>query len=209
MIDKESLKKCLKLYLVTDSEMLKGRDFYKCLEDAISSGITTVQLREKNASGREFLRKAMKLREITERYGVKFIINDRVDIALICDADGVHVGQSDIDVREVRKLIGNNKILGVSARTLEEATCANDGADYLGVGSIFTTSTKLDAKSASFETVKEIKEKVDMPFVLIGGINLDNIDKLKCLESDGYAIISAILKAEDISKEVEKWTLKI
>ncbi|MCW0882405.1 thiamine phosphate synthase [Clostridioides difficile] len=210
MIDKESLKKCLKLYLVTDSEMLKGRDFYKCLEDAISSGITTVQLREKNASGREFLRKAMKLREITERYGVKFIINDRVDIALICDADGVHVGQSDIDVREVRKLIGNNKIIGVSARTLEEATCAkNDGADYLGVGSIFTTSTKLDAKSASFETVKEIKEKVDMPFVLIGGINLDNIDKLKCLESDGYAIISAILKAEDISKEVEKWTLKI
>ncbi len=104
--------------------MLKGRDFYKCLEDAISSGITTVQLREKNASGREFLRKAMKLREITKRYGVKFIINDRVDIALICDADGVHVGQSDIDVREVRKLIGNNKILGVSARTLEEAICA-------------------------------------------------------------------------------------
>lgn len=152
----------------------------------------------------------MKLREITKRYGVKFIINDRVDIALICDADGVHVGQSDIDVREVRKLIGNNKILGVSARTLEEAICAkNDGADYLGVGAIFTTSTKLDAKSASFETVKEIKEKVDMPFVLIGGINLDNIDKLKCLESDGYAIISAILKAEDISKEVEKWTLKI
>ncbi|VIG09043.1 thiamine-phosphate pyrophosphorylase [Clostridioides difficile] len=210
MIDKESLKKCLRLYLITDSEMLEGRDFYKCIEDAISSGITTVQLREKNTCGREFLRKAMKLREITKRYGVKFIINDRVDIALICDADGVHVGQSDIDVREVRKLIGNDKILGVSARTLEEAIYAkNDGADYLGIGSIFATSTKLDAKSASFETVKEIKEKVDMPFVLIGGINLDNIDKLKCLDSDGYAIISAILKAEDISKEVEKWTLKI
>lgn len=210
MIDKENLKKDLKLYLVTDSEMLEGRDFYKCIEDAIASGITTVQLREKNAPGREFLKKAMKLREITKRYGVKFIINDRVDIALICDADGVHVGQSDIDAREVRKLIGDDKILGVSARTLEEGICAkNDGADYLGIGSIFTTSTKLDAKSASFETVKEIKEKVDIPFVLIGGIKLDNVDKLKSLDSDGYAIISAILKAKDISKEVEKWTLKI
>lgn len=210
MIDKENLKKDLKLYLVTDSEMLEGRDFYKCIEDAIASGITTVQLREKNAHGREFLKKAMKLREITKRYGVKFIINDRVDIALICDADGVHVGQSDIDAREVRKLIGDDKILGVSARTLEEAIYAkNDGANYLGIGSIFTTSTKLDAKSASFETVKEIKEKVDIPFVLIGGIKLDNVDKLKSLDSDGYAIISAILKAKDISKEVEKWTLKI
>lgn len=210
MINKENLKKDLKLYLVTDSEMLEGRDFYKCIEDAIASGITTVQLREKNAHGREFLKKAMKLREITKRYGVKFIVNDRVDIALICDADGVHVGQSDIDAREVRKLIGNDKILGVSARTLEEAIYAkSDGADYLGIGSIFTTSTKLDAKSASFETVKKIKEKVDIPFVLIGGIKLDNVDKLKSLDSDGYAIISAILKAKDISKEVEKWTLKI
>lgn len=210
MIDKENLKKDLKLYLVTDSEMLEGRDFYKCIEDAIASGITTVQLREKDASGRAFLKKAMKLREITRRYGIKFIVNDRVDIALICDADGVHVGQSDIDAREVRKLIGDDKILGVSARTLEEAICAkNDDADYLGIGSIFTTSTKLDAKSASFETVKVIKEKVDIPFVLIGGIKLDNIDKLKSLNSDGYAIISAILKSENISKEVEKWTLKI
>ncbi|MCC0649908.1 thiamine phosphate synthase [Clostridioides sp. ZZV15-6598] len=210
MIDKECLKKDLKLYLVTDSEMLEGRDFYKCIEDAIASGITTVQLREKNTSGKEFLKKAMRLREITRKHGVKFIINDRVDIAIICDADGVHVGQSDIDAKEVRKLIGKDKILGVSARTLGEAICAkNDGADYLGIGSIFTTSTKLDAKSASFETVKEIKEKVDIPFVLIGGIKLDNIDKLKCLNSDGYAIISAILKSENISEEVEKWTLKI
>lgn len=210
MIDKECLKKYLKLYLVTDSEMLEGRDFYKCIEDAIVSGITTVQLREKNTSGKEFLKKAMRLREITRKHGVKFIINDRVDIAIICDADGVHVGQSDIDAKEVRKLIGKDKILGVSARTLEEAICAkNDGADYLGIGSVFTTSTKLDAKSASFETVKEIKEKVNIPFVLIGGIKLDNIDKLKCLNSDGYAIISAILKSENISEEVEKWTLKI
>lgn len=210
MIHKEILKEDLKLYLVTDSEMLKGRDFYKCIEEAIYSGITTVQLREKCASGKEFLEKAVKLREITKRYGAKLIINDRVDIAIICGADGVHVGQSDICAKEVRKLIGSDKILGVSARTVEEAICAkNDGADYLGIGSIFTTSTKLDAKSASFDTVREIKSTIDIPFVLIGGIKLDNVDKLKCLNSDGYAIISAILKSENISKEVEKWLSKL
>lgn len=207
---KNNKKEVLKLYLVTDSDILKSRDFYKCIEDAIKGGVTMVQLREKNASGSEFLEKAMKLRALTKKYNVSFVINDRVDIAMLCDADGVHVGQSDIDAKSVRKLIGKDKILGVSARNLKEAQKAKeDGADYIGVGAMYSTSTKLDAKVVSFDTVKEIKEKVNIPIVLIGGIDLNNLDELKVLESDGYAIVSAILKKEDIYLESKKWIEKI
>ena len=207
---KSNIKEQLKLYLVTDSDILKNRDFYKCIEDAIKGGVTMVQLREKNASGKEFLEKAIKLREITKKHNVVFVINDRVDIAIICDADGVHVGQSDIDAKEVRKLIGPNKILGVSARNLQEAKCAKeDSADYIGVGAMYNTSTKLDAKSVDFKTVEEIKENVEIPIVLIGGINLDNMKDLKPLESDGYALVSAILNSEDIYLESKKWIAKI
>lgn len=203
---KEDLRKDLKMYLITDSDILEGRDFYKCIEDGLKGGVTMLQLREKNADGGEFLEKALKLRELTKKYGVKFIIDDRIDIALLCDADGVHVGQSDIDAKSARKLIGQDKILGVSARTVKEAQKAKeDGADYLGIGAMFSTSTKLDAKSVSFETLKEIKDNVDIPFVLIGGINLNNVGELKRFNPDGYAIISAILKEQDICAEVKKW----
>lgn len=206
MVDKKSLKDALKLYLVTDSVILRGRDFYKCIEDAIKGGVTMVQLREKDISGKEFLERAIKLRELTKRYGVSLIINDRVDIALLCDADGVHVGQSDIGAKDVRRLLGEDKIVGVSARSVEEAkTAKEDGADYIGIGAMFATSTKLDAKSVSLETVENIKNNVDIPFVLIGGINLENLDMLKKLDSDGYAIVSSILKAEDIYLETKKW----
>ncbi|GAA3643913.1 thiamine phosphate synthase [Asaccharospora irregularis] len=206
MVDKKSLKDALKLYLVTDSVILRGRDFYKCIEDAIKGGVTMVQLREKDISGREFLERAIKLRELTKRYGVSFVINDRIDIALLCDADGVHVGQSDIGAKDVRRLVGEDKIVGVSARSVEEAkTAKEDGADYIGIGAMFATSTKLDAKSVSLETVENIKNNVDIPFVLIGGINLENLDTLKKLDSDGYAIVSSILKAEDIYLETKKW----
>ena len=186
MIDRECLRKDLKMYLITDSNILKGRDFYKCIEDGLRAGTTMLQLREKDVDGGEFLEKALKLRELTRKYGVKFIINDRIDIALLCDADGVHVGQSDIDAKSARKLIGEDKILGVSARTLEEAKKAKeDGADYLGVGTMFSTSTKLDAKSVSFETLEEIQKKVNLPFVVIGGINLGNVGQLKPFNPDG------------------------
>lgn len=206
---KNKLKEDLKLYLVTDSDILKNRDFYKCIEDALKGGVTMVQLREKDASGKEFLEKALKLRELTKKYNTTFIINDRVDIALLCDADGVHVGQSDIDAKHVRTLIGPDKILGVSARDIEEARAAyENGADYIGVGAMYSTSTKLDAKSVSFDTVKAIKENTNMPIVLIGGINLDNFEELKSLNCDGYAIVSAILKANDIYLETKKWTEK-
>lgn len=200
----------LKLYLVTDSDILRDRDFYNSIEEALKGGVTMLQLREKNASGKEFLGKAIKLRELTKKYNVKFIINDRVDIAMLCDADGVHVGQSDIPANKVRELIGEDKIVGVSARTVEEAlTAKENGADYLGVGAMFTTRTKLDAKSVSIEKLKEIKEVIKLPVVAIGGLSLSNIDKLKECNVDGYAVVSAILGAENIKLECEKWIEKI
>ena len=206
MINKEKLKKDLKLYLVTDSEILKDRDFYKCIEDAIKSGVTMVQLREKNTDGKEFLEKAIKLRELTNKYNVTFVINDRIDIAMLVDADGVHIGQSDIDAVSARKLLGDNKIIGVSARNLQEAKIAKEnGADYLGIGAMFSTSTKSDAKLVSFNTLEEIIKEVNLPFVLIVGITLDNVKKLKHFKPDGYALVSGILGTDDISKRVEKW----
>ena len=206
MIDINKLKESLKLYLVTDSDLLKGRDFYKCIEEAMKAGVTMIQLREKEADGKEFLEKAIRLRELTKKYDVSFIINDRIDIAMLCDADGVHVGQSDIDTMSVRKLIGENKIIGVSVRNVEEAVKAKkDGADYLGIGAMFSTSTKLDAKNVSFDTLNEIIKEVNMPFVLIGGINLDNVHNLKMFNPDGYALVSGILGATDISSRVKLW----
>jgi thiamine-phosphate pyrophosphorylase len=210
VVDREKLKKELKLYLITDYEMVKERDFYRCIEEALKGGVTILQHREKNVSGREFLGRALKLRELTRKYGVKLIINDRVDIALLCDADGVHVGQSDIDAINVRKLIGDDKILGVSAKTVNEAEKAlADGADYIGIGAMFTTNTKGDAEYSSFETVKEIRANVDIPFVLIGGISLENVDHLIPLNADGYSVISSILKADDIYNQTKKWIAKI
>ena len=210
MINKEKLKKDLKLYLVTDSEILKDRDFYKCIEDAIKSGVTMVQLREKNTDGKEILEKAIKLRELTNKYNVTFVINDRIDIAMLVDADGVHIGQSDIDAVSARKLLGDNKIIGVSARNLQEAKIAKEnGADYLGIGAMFSTSTKSDAKLVSFNTLEEIIKEVNLPFVLIGGITLDNVKKLKHFKPDGYALVSGILGTDDISKRVEKWYERI
>ena len=202
MINKDKLKKDLKLYLVTDSKI--------CIEDAIKSGVTMVQLREKNTDGKEFLEKAIKLRELTNKYNVTFVINDRIDIAMLVDADGVHIGQSDIDAVSARKLLGDNKIIGVSARNLQEAKIAKEnGADYLGIGAMFSTSTKSDAKLVSFNTLEEIIKEVNLPFVLIGGITLDNVKKLKHFKPDGYALVSGILGTDDISKRVEKWYERI
>lgn len=210
MVNVEKLRENLKLYLVTDSDILRDRDFYKCIEDAMKAGVTMVQLREKDVDGKEFLKKALKLRELTRKYNVSFIVNDRVDIAMLADADGVHVGQSDIDASSVRKLIGEDKIIGVSARSVNEAKKAKeDGADYIGIGAMFTTSTKLDAKDVDFNTLKEINKEVDIPFVLIGGITLENVSSLKEFKPDGYAIVSGILKAENIGERVKQWVEKI
>lgn len=165
---------------------------------------------EKNTDGKEFLEKAIKLRELTNKYNVTFVINDRIDIAMLVDADGVHIGQSDIDAVSARKLLGDNKIIGVSARNLQEAKIAKEnGADYLGIGAMFSTSTKSDAKLVSFNTLEEIIKEVNLPFVLIGGITLDNVKKLKHFKPDGYALVSGILGTDDISKRVEKWYERI
>ena len=210
MVDENKLKKALKLYLVTDSDILKGRDFYKVIEDSMKAGVTMVQLREKNTDGKEFLEKAIKLRELTNKYNVTFVINDRIDIAMLVDADGVHIGQSDIDAVSARKLLGDNKIIGVSARNLQEAKIAKEnGADYLGIGAMFSTSTKSDAKLVSFNTLEEIIKEVNLPFVLIGGINLDNVCQLKQFNPDGYALVSGILGAQDIKSRVKSWYEKI
>lgn len=204
------MNEILKLYLVTDSKILKGRDFYKSIESALRGGVTTLQLREKEACGKEFLEKAYKLRLLTRKYNVTFIINDRVDIALLVDADGVHVGQSDISAYEVRRLISKDKIVGVSARTLEEAIEAEkSGADYIGIGAMFGSRTKLDAKLVTIDDLEHIKENSKLPIVAIGGINLENIKEIERCNVEGYAVVSAILEAEDIYAETRRWIDKI
>lgn len=196
------------LYIVTDSDILEGRDFYEAIEETLKAGTKIIQLREKNKDGKGFLERALKLRVLTRVYNAKLIINDRVDIALLSDADGVHVGQSDIEPSKVRKLIGKDKILGVSVRTLNEAIEAkNNSADYLGIGAMFNTTTKEDAKEVSNKELIRIKRSVDLPIVAIGGLKLDNIEKIE--PCDGYAVISSILSKEDIEKESRMWIEKI
>lgn len=203
----EDLKK-LKLYLVTDKDILKGRDFYKEIEQALKGGVKTVQLREKDTLGKEFLEKALKLRELTKKYNALFIVNDRVDIAILSKADGVHIGQDDIQLKDVRKIVPEDMIVGVSTGTLEEAAIAKDeGADYIGVGAVFKTDTKKDAKNTGLEILNEIKAKVQIPIVAIGGIKEENINEVG--EVDGYAIISDILKCKDIKEKSKKLLEKI
>ena len=192
------------LYLVSDRDVLKGRDFIKSLEEAILGGATIVQLREKEASSLEFYQLALKAKALTEKYNVPLIINDRVDIALAVDADGVHVGQSDLPAHIVRSMIGQNKILGVSTATLEESKkAAEDGADYIGVGALFPTGTKTDANPVTLDQLRYIKENMDIPVVGIGGICEDNIKTIMEVGIDGVAIVSAILGKENIKEAAE------
>lgn len=195
------------LYLVTDRDILKGRDLKKALEEAILGGTTLVQLREKNVSSKEFYEIAKDIKVITDKYNIPLIINDRVDIALAVNAEGIHIGQKDLPANIVRKIIGEEKILGVSANTIEDALKAQrDGADYLGVGAMFPTNSKKDAESTSIETLKEIKNAVNIPIVAIGGINENNVQKLKGTNIDGIAVISTILGKEDVKKACEELT---
>lgn len=193
-----------KLYLVTDREMLKNRDIFSAVEMAIKGGVTLIQLREKDITTEEFYKIALKLKVITSKYNVPLIINDRLDIALAVDAEGVHVGQQDMPAVIARKIIGNDKILGVSAATLEEARKAEeDGADYVGIGAMFPTSTKDDARAVDIDELIEIKKALNIPVVAIGGISEKNIELLSTAKIDGVAVISAILGKEDVKTASE------
>ena len=194
----------LSLYLVTDKSS-DVEKFLKTIEEAIKGGVSVVQIREKTAETLDFYNLALKVKEITTKYNVPLIINDRVDIALAIDADGVHVGQSDMPCEVTRKLIGTDKILGVSAATITEAKKAQkDGADYIGTGAVFPTATKDNAPSITKQNLKEIVESIDIPVVAIGGINNDNASELTDTGIAGLSVVSAIMSADDPKKASEE-----
>ena len=194
----------LSLYLVTDNSD-DVEKFLNTIEEGIKGGATVVQIREKTADTLDFYKLALKVKEITAKYGVPLIINDRVDIALAIDADGVHVGQSDMPCDVTRKLVGPDKILGVSAATVKEAKKAeSDGADYIGTGAVFSTTTKDDAESVTKEELIEIVRSVDIPVVAIGGINLSNAHELTDTGIAGLSVISAIMSSDNPKKSSEE-----
>ena len=193
------------IYLVTDSELMSTETVEQAVEQAIKGGCTLVQLREKKLSSLDFYKTALKVKTITDHYNIPLIINDRVDIALAVDAAGVHVGQSDLPAKIIRNIIGNDKILGISASSLTEAMQAEkEGADYLGVGAMFITGTKTDAELVSLESLKEIKRTTSLPIVAIGGINKDTIPLLADTGIDGIAVVSAIISEKDIFMAASK-----
>lgn len=193
------------VYLVTDRDLLKGRKLTEVIEEAILGGTSIVQLREKCASSLEFYEIAKEVKKVTNKYNVPLIINDRIDIALAIDASGVHLGQSDIPCSIARKILPKGKIIGVSAHNLKEAEKAlKDGADYLGCGAIFNTSTKKDVTTLSYEGLKKITDNIDIPVVAIGGINENNIITLKGSGINGVAVVSSIIGKENVKGASEK-----
>ena len=192
-------KRHMLLYAVTDRAWTGKQTLYEQVEAALKGGVTCVQLREKELDETTFLQEAKELCALCRRYGVPFLVNDNVEIAIACGADGIHVGQEDLAAGEVRRRVGENMILGVSVHTVEEACQAvRDGADYLGLGAVFPTSTKTDVEQMSNETLRAICDAVDVPIVAIGGINRGNILRLAGSGVDGVALVSAIFSAEDI-----------
>ena len=196
---REELTKSLLLYAVTDRHWLDGRTLYEVVKESLDGGATFMQLREKTLDEETFYQEAVELQALCKEYGVPFVVNDDVDIAVRMNADGVHVGQSDMEAGDVRALIGPDKILGVSAQTVEQAKLAEErGADYLGVGAVFPTGSKDDAEDVPFETLKEICQAVSIPVIAIGGITEGNTPALAGSGICGIAVISAIYAQEDI-----------
>ena len=192
-------KEDLLLYAVTDRSWLNGETLYAQVEKALKGGVTFVQLREKALDEQAFLEEAKEIQKLCAQYHVPFVINDNVEIAAQIGADGVHVGQSDMEAGDVREKLGPDRIIGVSAQTVEQAVRAQErGADYLGVGAVFPTGSKADAVEVSHETVRAIMEAVDIPVIAIGGITKDNVSELSGTGICGIAVISAIFAQEDI-----------
>ena len=194
-------KEDMVLYAITDRHWLNGESLYQQVEKALQGGVTFLQLREKKLDKELFMKEAREIKELCRKYKVPFIINDNVEIAKAIDADGVHVGQSDMEAGDVRKRLGADKIIGVSAKTVEQALLAEKhGADYLGVGAVFSTSTKTDATGVSHETLRDICQAIKIPVVAIGGITKDNVNELSGYGADGIAVISAIFAQEHITE---------
>jgi len=196
------------LYLCTNSEMNKNYTIEECVEQAIKGGVTFVQVREKNKTRTEFLKNAQKIKRITDIYGIPLVINDNIDIAIEINADGVHIGQSDISCLEARKKLGKNKIIGVTVTNLQEAKEAiSQGATYLGVGAIYKSKTKRDANIVCKKELQKIVDYSKIPVIVIGGINKKTIPKLSNIKISGYAVIGAILREKNIikvTKELKK-----
>lgn len=188
----------LTLYLVSDSTDLSDEVFLKKIEDACKGGVTLVQLREKNKTTREYCALARKVKKITDAYQIPLIIDDRIDVAMAVDADGVHVGAEDLPVSIARRLLGPDKIIGATAKSVEAATQAeSDGADYLGVGAIYPTTTKVKTVLTPVSTLNDICHRVTIPVGAIGGLNAENCDILKGVPIQGICVVSAIMKQDD------------
>ena len=193
------------LYAVTDRTWVGEKTLYQQVEEALRGGVTCVQLREKDMSDGEFLQEAKEIHALCQQYGVPFIVNDNVEIAVVCGAEGIHVGQGDMAAGDVRRRVGDGVILGVSVHTVEEAQDAvRNGADYLGLGAVFPTSTKTDVDQMPNETLRAICDAVDIPVVAIGGINSGNIGKLAGSGVDGVALVSAIFSAANIESTCQE-----
>ncbi|MBR1843920.1 MAG: thiamine phosphate synthase [Opitutales bacterium] len=202
-------KEQLLLYAITDRAWLNGGSLYEAVEESLKGGVTCLQLREKNLDAERFLEEAQRLKPLCRSYNVPLIINDNVDVALKSDADGVHIGQSGGDIVETRARIGHDKILGVSASTVEEALEAERaGADYLGVGAVFPTSSKNDAENVSLSTLRDICNAVSIPVVAIGGITFDNVSLLTDSGICGIAVISAIYAQKNIQNAAKRLKAK-
>ncbi len=193
-------KESLRLYAVTDRQWLKNKSLPEAVEEAIKGGVTFVQLREKNTDYEDMKKIAIEVKAVTDRYNIPFVINDNVMLCKEIDADGVHVGADDMSVSEARKILGNDKIIGGTARTLERAIQAyNEGADYLGIGAVFTTTTKEGTTHMTKDLANKINSAVPIPTVAIGGINSENVSSLKGYGVSGIAVVSAIFAQENIT----------
>ena len=198
-------KKYMQLYAVTDRAWTGNKTLYEQIKEALENGVTCVQLREENLDEASFIEEAKKISVLCRQYNTPFIVNDNVNVAIASNADGIHIGQEDMGLKDVRKIVGENMIIGISAHTVEEAKFAQEnGADYIGIGAVFETSTKNDVDVISYEKVKSICDAVDIPKVAIGGINAENILKLKGSGIDGVAVVSAIFGAKDIGKATKE-----
>lgn len=198
-------KKSLQLYAITDRHWLNGKKLTDVVEEVLKSGATFLQLREKELDHDQIVAEARKIKKLTDKYNVPFVIDDDISVAKEVDADGVHIGQSDMEYTKAREILGPDKIIGVSAGNLKEAKEAEKkGADYIGIGAIFHTDTKKDAVDMSKDTLLEITSNVNIPIVAIGGITYDNCDYLKGIGVDGISVISAIFGADDVAEATKK-----